>query len=253
MCVLSGMERITSGWGSRFFGLVPHDRLDFEDGGVHYEFPVPSFAAAPDVPTFASYCCAVADIACTTAVKTVVGESVAAITQGLWVHFEAIPPGVQRVSATAQVQPVAGARFLVEGYIHADGGDTIARIMANCLGATVAAADWADPMTDRSAPPAHATDMAPLGLTTAGASGYTDRQPGFVTGPATDAAGFQIAGQGQSHQRGLRAKTVTSMMVTTDDRRGRGTESRHSGIVRALLAQMVTISNCRATKLRGVL
>jgi uncharacterized protein (TIGR00369 family) len=164
MCVLSEMERIASGWGSRFFGLVPHDRLDFADGGVHYEFPVPSFAAAPDAPTFASYCCAVADIACTTAVKTVVGESVAAITQGLWVHFEAIPSGVQRVSATAQVQPVAGARLLVEGYIRADGGDTIARILANCLGVTVAAADWADPMTDRSDPPTRATDMAPLGL-----------------------------------------------------------------------------------------
>jgi uncharacterized protein (TIGR00369 family) len=164
MCVQSAMERIASGWGSRFFRLVPPDRLEFEDGGARYEFPVPSFAAAPDGPTFASYCCAVADIACTTAVKTAVGESVAAITQGLWVHFEAIPPDVKRVSATARVQPVAGARFLVEGYVRAEGGDTIARVMANCLGITVEAAAWADTAADRSRPPARATEMAPLGL-----------------------------------------------------------------------------------------
>lgn len=159
------LERIALGWRSRFFGVVPHDRLDFEEGEVRYEFPVPSFRDAPDAPTFASYCCAAADIACTSALLTVAGDSVAAITQGLWVHFEGMPRDVRRVSSSARVKPAAGSRFLVEGYVRGDSGDTIALIMANCAGITSDAAIWANTARQEDDPPARDTETASLGLT----------------------------------------------------------------------------------------
>jgi uncharacterized protein (TIGR00369 family) len=159
------LERIALGWRSRFFGVVPHDRLDFEEGEVRYEFPVPSFRDAPDAPTFASYCCATADIACTSALLTVLGDSVAAITQGLWVHFEGMPRDARRVSSSARVKPAAGSRFLVEGYVRGDSGETIARIMANCVGITIDGSIWVNTDRQDDEPPARDTEMASLGLT----------------------------------------------------------------------------------------
>lgn len=164
--MLSGierLERICAGYGSPFFDVVRHDHLDYEPGTVHYQFPVPVFGDGAVEPTLASYCCAVADIACTSAVLTVLDSSVAAVTQGLWVHFESVPADTQRLAVTATAERVGGARLLVEAKISGDTGKTIARVMANCVGVTFATSKWSDSFTE-AAPQSRSPVMKSLPL-----------------------------------------------------------------------------------------